>query len=118
MVSRWPSGPAIRCWEGEGTRDGVIGAASATAVTAGSFQSGRVFLAGDSAHADHGFALLVEDEHERWRQAADDAGRSLDIPLSVHPLNPGEIPRITETSAIRRSVSMSSCAVTVVAGSR
>jgi hypothetical protein len=38
--------------------------------------------------ASEGFALLVEDGHAGWREAAS----ALDIPVAVHALKPGDIP--------------------------
>jgi hypothetical protein len=38
--------------------------------------------------ANEGFALLVEDGHSGWREAAS----ALDIPVAVYALKPGDVP--------------------------
>ena len=49
--------------------------------------------------ADHGFAVLADEGHELWRQAADEAEQSLGVAIAVKPIDPGSLPEPSETPA-------------------
>ena len=65
---------------------------SAMAATAGSFQSGRVFLAGDAAHVMRG--------HDLWRRAAAEAEESLGVAVTVQPIGRDVLPEPAEPAAV------------------
>ena len=49
--------------------------------------------------AEHGFAVLADDGHELWRQAADEAEQSLGVAIAVKPVDPGSLPGPSEAPA-------------------
>jgi hypothetical protein len=49
--------------------------------------------------ADHGFAVLADDGHELWRQAADEAEQALGVAIAVKPIDPGSLPEPAEAAA-------------------
>jgi 2-polyprenyl-6-methoxyphenol hydroxylase-like FAD-dependent oxidoreductase len=49
--------------------------------------------------ADHGFAVLADEGHELWLQAADEAEQSLGVAIAVKPVDPGSLPGPSEAPA-------------------